>query len=212
MNHSRFSVRRMAALALLLALPQGALATDFVVTGTATMNGNAGSLPANSFFAGSAYDVATGAIASGSFTFPQTTSSNGSIVVTWRMEQTNTSSGQVASDGVAALTDASFKLTVLSTSIGGFPVPIGTCVFQPITIGLSGTAVSSGLDLVDEQFDIPEAPPGNCGSVRDQINGAFVGSNNRIDLHLAGVFTPPGDGDRIFVDGFETDVRLGDMR
>lgn len=210
MDHSWFSDRRMVALALLLMLPQATLAADFVVTGIATMNGNAGALPANSFFAGSAYDGATGAIASGSFTFPQTTSSNGSTVVTWRMEQTNTSSGQVASDGVAALTDASFKLTVLSASLGGFPIPLGTCVFQPITIGLSGTVVQGGLDLADEQFDIHETPPGNCGSVRDQINATFAGSNNRIDLHLAGDFTPPGANDRIFVDGFEAGVRRGD--
>lgn len=214
MRHTRHSVPRTLAFALLLALPHTAMAFDFPVTGTATIAGSAGDLPPNSHFAGSGYDSATGAIASGRFVFPQTTSvsSDGTLRVTWQMSQANTSSGQVASDGVAALTDASFKLTVISASYGGFPLSLGTCVFQPITVGLSGTASASGLVLADEQFDIPPAPPGNCGSFRDQINDAFAGSNNRIDLHLDGDFTPPGDGDRIFDNGFEAATSLDAAR
>ncbi len=204
-----FRVGRAAALAFVMtaAFPRLAAAVDFAVTGTATINGNAAVLPAGGKFANSGYDLVTGAIANGKFTFPQTTSTSSSggvtYVVKYQLSQTDTSSGQVASDGVAALTDASLKLTVVSATANGFPIPIGACAFQPIVAGLSGTGSATGLDLADSQFDIPEAPPGDCGSFRDQINAAFAGSSNSIEIHLDGDFTPPSDMDRIFDDGFE---------
>lgn len=198
---------RRTAFALAMSWPALAAAVDFPVAGSAVIGGNLGGLPAGGLFAGSAYDAATGAIAAGTFAFPVTTSTTTAqgttIVVTWQLGQVDTSAGQVASDGVAALSTASMKLAVLSATAGGFPLPLGPCEFQPILLDLAGSGSATGLVLSDEQFDIPPAAIGQCGSLRDQINGAFAGGDNRIDLLVSGDFTPPAGDDAVFADGFE---------
>jgi hypothetical protein len=198
--------RRLAITALFACASATAGATDFPVTGTITINGNAGTLPTGGTFAGSAYDVTTGDIASGAFTFPVATLSFdttfGPATATYQFSQTGTSTGQVANDGVAALTNASMKLQVLSATVNSVPLGIGTCVFQPIVLSLAGTGSAAGLDLADPAFTIPPAPAGDCGSFASQINDAVAGSNNSTQLLLAGNFTPPPD-DVIFVDGFD---------
>lgn len=191
-----------------IGLPGVAAAVDFPVSGTITVDGQSGTLPEGGAFAGSGYDPASGSIASGAFAFPVTIVSRevsgGTVAVTYQLSQVDTSSGQVASDGVAALSVASMKLAVLSATYNGFPIPVAPCEFQPILIELAGTGDSDGLALADSQFDIPPAPVGNCGAFRDQINGAFAGSDNAIIVQMAGDFTPPSDQDTIFVDGFDT--------
>lgn len=194
-------------LAAAMALPAIAAAVDFPLTGTISVGGQSGTLPDGGVFAGSAYDPATGAIASGAFSFPQTTISRdvsgATVTVTYRLSQIDTSNGQVAADGVAALSAASMKLAVVSATYAGFPVPVTPCEFQPIVIEFAGTADAGGLDLADGQFEVPPAPAGNCGAFRDQINNALAGSSNSIAVRMAGDFTPPADQDTIFVDGFE---------
>lgn len=204
----RFSGGCRIALALTLAWPVASMAVDFPVTGSVSIGGSPGGLPAGSFFAGSDYDAATGAVAAGAFTFPETTSTANAqgvtITVTWQLSQTGTSTGQVAPDGVAALSTASMRLVVLSATASGFPLPLGPCEFQPILLDLAGTGSAAGLVLSDEQFDIPPAAIGQCGSLRDSINDAFAGGDNRIDLVVSGDFTPPAGDDVIFADGFES--------
>lgn len=189
-----------------------ALAVDFPVAGTLMVNGDPGVLPAGGVFAGSDYDPLSGMIAPGRFTFPvstETTESGGVVfVVRYQFVQTDTSSGAVAADGIAALTPASFKLTVLSITAGGIPFPIGVCEMQPILVGLAGTAAAAGLQLADEQFDIPEVPPGQCGSFRDSFNEAFAGADNSMNIQVSGDFTPPSTGDVLFDDGFEALLRM----
>lgn len=189
--------------ALALAAPVVGFAADFPVSGTIVVNGQQGALPDGGAFAGSGYDTATGAIAAGRFTFPVSTASSGAVTVRYQLSQANTSAGQVAADGVAALETASLKLAVLSATYSGVPVSLGTCEFQPILVELAGTGAAGGLDLADAQFDIPPAPPGNCGAFRDQINAAFAGGDNGITVHLDGDFTPPVGDDTIFRSGFD---------
>jgi len=188
-----------------------ARATDFPISGTITINGTAGALPSGGSFAGSAYSLVTGDIASGVFTFPVATLSFdttfGPATATYQFTQTNTSSGQVAGDGVAALSNASMKLQVLSATVNSVPLGIGTCVFQPIVLSLAGTGSTAGLDLSDDSFTIPPAPAGDCGSFRTQINDAVAGSTNSLQMHMAGNFTPPSPNDTIFADGFELSGR-----
>jgi len=184
-----------------------AAAADFPVSGTLTFNGNAGVLPDGGVFGPSAYAPDSGAIASGRFTFPQATatfsSGIGPVLVTYRLGQSDTSSGQVEADGAAALTPASMRLEILAVSVGGFPLDVGTCTFEPIAVALAGTASAAGLDLADDGFVIPPVAAGSCGGFADQINAAIAGSDNRIEVHLAGDFTPPADGDLVFADGFD---------
>lgn len=193
----------LVAAAALLAAPVVGFAADFAVSGTIVVNGQQGALPDGGAFAGSAYDAATGAIAAGRFTFPASTASNGAVTVRYQLSQTGTSAGQVAADGVAALETASLKLAVLSATYSGVPVSLGTCEFQPILVELAGSGAQSGLDLADAQFDIPRAPVGNCGAFREQINAAFAGSDNGIEVHLDGDFTPPATDDTVFRSGFD---------
>lgn len=184
-----------------------ALATDFPVTGSIIVNGEQGELPPNGVFAHSGYDPGDGLIDAGTFTFPVTTETSVSdgivFVLKYQMIQTDSSNGAVATDGVAALSTATFKLTILSITAGGVPIPIGQCTIEPIAVDLAGTASAEGLDLADEQFDIPEVPPGQCGSFRGSLNDAFFGPNNSMNLLLAGDFTPPPKTDLIFKNGFD---------
>jgi hypothetical protein len=182
-------------------------AADFPVTGTLSVNGNAGDLPDGGTFGDATYDTSIGALSPGAFSFPQTTTSFpsdlGPVAVTYQLSQTNTSTGLVAADGSAALTNASLKLNVTHVTISGIPISVGTCVFQPIDIALAGTGSATGLDLAETGFTIPEVAPSACGGYGDQINQAIAGTNNAIEVVMAGDFTPPGDSDTIFADGFE---------
>ena len=198
------------ALALQLAVLPLAHATNFTVTGTISVNGNPGTLPAGGTFGNSTYDTVTGAISSGKFTFPPSSTTfhsdslGADILVNYQLSQTNTSTGEVATDGVAALTVAHMKLQIVSAFANGVvPIPLGTCVFQPIDFDLSGTGSAAGLDLADAAFTIPGVAPTDCGGFGDQINTGVAGSNNSIDIHLAGDFTPPPENDTIFENGFD---------
>lgn len=197
------------AMAALLVLATGvAAATDYPVSGSLTVNGNGAPLPGGGAFMGSGYDPASGAIAEGSFVFPQTTFSFdtplGTAVATYVLDQTDTSSGAVWADATAALTPASFTLTVLSLTVGIFPVDVGTCVLGPIVIELAGTASADGLALGDDGFEIPALAGGACGGYGKVINTAIAGTNNQAALDLAGDFTPPADTDTIFASGFDS--------
>lgn len=185
-------------------------AAQFPVSGTITVSGNPGALPNGGTFGDSTYDSTTGAISTGKFTFPQSTTmfhSNAlgaDITVTYQLSQTDTSSGHVASDGVAALTRATLKLQAISAVIGFIPVTLGTCVFQPIVIDLTGTGAASGLDLDDTAFTIPPVGTSDCAGYGTQINAGIAGTNNSIAVHMVGDFTPPsGATDTIFKDGFD---------
>ena len=211
--HIQRASRKAACVPLvfLLAMPLlsvgVARAADFPVTGTITVNANPGALPDGGLFGNSSYEGATGAIASGTFSFPQTTttfSSNfGPVVVTYQLSQTNTSSGQVVADGVAALTDATMKFQVVHVTVGGAPFDVGTCVFQPIDVLLTGTGSATGLDLADSGFVIPPVAPADCNNNGTTMNNAIAGSNNSTQMHIAGNFTPPAANDTIFKNGFD---------
>jgi hypothetical protein len=95
-------------------------------------------------------------------------------------------------------------LLVVSALIAGvFPIGVGTCVFQPITIDIAGTVSAAGLDLSDPAFTIPTVGSTDCGGYGDQINTGVAGSNNSMQVHLAGDFTPPPEDDTIFRNGFD---------
>jgi hypothetical protein len=182
-------------------------ATNFAVTGTISVNGNPGALPSGGTFGNATYNATSGAISSGKFTFPQATlsfdSAVGTVTATYTLSQTNTSTGQVASDGVAALTQTHLKLVVDSARIGVIPIGIGTCVFQPINVDLAGTGAAAGLDLGDDAFTIPSVASTDCGGYGDQVNAGVAGSNNTLQVHIAGNFTPPPEDDTIFANGFD---------
>ncbi|MEP7043236.1 MAG: hypothetical protein ABI843_09240 [Dokdonella sp.] len=184
-----------------------AAATDFPLSGTLSVNGNSGALPDGGTFAGSSYDGLTGVIGAGAFTFPQGTISTdsplGPIVVTYVLSQTDTSTGMVAADGVAALTTASIRLLIVSVSTILGPLDIGTCELEPIDIDLSGPADASGLDLADAGFTIPEVASSDCGGYGDEINTAVAGNDTAIEVLMSGDFTPPAGNDTIFANGFE---------
>jgi hypothetical protein len=210
-SKGRRGAHASSALAALLALAcQAAVAADFPVSGTLSVNGNSGALPDGGTFGDSTYDAATGVLSAGAFSFPQTTTSFpsdlGTVVVTYRLTQTDTSTGLVDAGGTAALTNASLSLNVTHVTISGIPINVGTCVFQPIDIALAGTASATELDLADTGFSIPEVAPSACGGYGDQINQAIAGTNNAIDVVMEGDFTPPVGDDTIFADGFELGV------
>jgi hypothetical protein len=207
-SKGRRCARGAFTLVVLLALAcQAAAATDFPVSGTLSVNGNAGALPDGGTFGDSTYDASTGALSPGAFSFPQTTTSFpsdlGTVAVTYRLSQTDTSTGLVAADGTAALTNASLTLNVTHVTISGIPISVGTCVFQPIDIALAGTGSATDLNLAESGFSIPEVAPSACGGYGDQINQAIAGTNNAIEVAMEGDFTPPVDDDTIFADGFE---------
>jgi hypothetical protein len=202
-------IRVPVALALLGALPI-AQAANFPVTGTITVNGNPGALPSGGTFGNSSYDASTGDIAVGKFTFPQATTTfhsdalGADVTVTYQLSQTNTSSGQVAGDGVAALTQAQLKLQAISALVGFIPISFGnTCIFQPVNVDLTGIGALTGLDLVDDSFTIAAVGASDCGGYGSQVNAGIAGSNNSIQVHLAGDFTPPSPNDTIFENGFD---------
>lgn len=206
----RFGARRAAAILLALALtgsPQVGAAVDFPLSGTISVGGDSGALPSGGAFTGSGYDPASGAVAPGTFVFPQATTTYdsplGPVVVTYRLGQTGQSSGQVAPDGVAALTPSTLRLQVISASSPLGPINVGTCVFEPIDVVLAGTGSPAGLALSDPGFTIPPVGAADCGGFGSQINQAIAGDDNAIDLQMAGDFTPPPDNDTIFADGFD---------
>jgi hypothetical protein len=210
--HVRRVLRPAAALLLACAWPAAHAGTDYPASGTITVNGTAGSLPAGARFSGSSYDPASGAIGAGAFEFPTATisfdSPVGTVAATYQLTQTNLSTGLVGADGLAALTLASMRLVILSAQVvGPFPVPIpvgNDCVFEPIEFELDGTASASGLVLSDAEFAIPPIEPTACGGNGGAINDGIAGSSNSIELDIEGDFTPPsGSVDLIFADGFD---------
>lgn len=209
-NGQRVQPWTRAALAGCVLVAGAASAANFPVSGTITVNGNAGALPSGGTFGPSSYDGVTGAISSGQFTFPQSeldfNSQFGPVTVTYQLSQTNTSNGQVASDGTAALSQVILKLEVLLVTINSVPVSTGngTCIFQPIDLDLAGTGSASGLDLTDPVFTIPPVGATDCGAFSSQINDNIAGNNNSAVMHLAGDFTPPPNDDTIFKNGFDT--------
>lgn len=202
-------VARALLTAALMLVAGSASAVSFPVTGTITVNGSPGSLPAGGMFTGSGYDASSGDMAPGVFSFPVATTSFdvagiGTVVLTYQLSQTNSSGGLVATDGVAALDTAMMKLQILTARIGVIPIGVGTCVFQPIAFELSGTGSAGGLDLEDASFTIPRVGASDCGNYGSQINDGIAGSNNSIAMHLSGDFTPPSeDTDTIFKNGFD---------
>ena len=193
-----------ATLALALFAAPVAHATNFAVTGSVTVNGNAGALPSGGTFGDSTYDSASGALSTGHFVFPQASttipvSGFGNVTVSYQFSQTNTSSAAVAADGVAAMTGVTASLSIVSTSL---PINVTPCVFAPIDLDLAGTGSAAGLDLADAAFTVPPTSS-PCGGFASQINAGLAGSNNSIAVHLAGDFTPPVPDDTIFVDGFD---------
>lgn len=205
MNKRTFTVAASVAAALCF-VAASAHAANFPVSGAITVNGNAGDLPSGGAFGNSTYDATTGALSAGKFTFPQSSTTIdggalGNVTVTYQLTQTNTSTALVASDGTAAMTAVSMRLSVVSTSL---PLPVTPCAFEPIALDLTGTGSAAGLDLEDRSFTVP--PTANsCGGLASTINAQIAGNNNSIQLHLAGDFTPPSgdDDDKIFVDGFD---------
>ncbi|MGA9342838.1 MAG: hypothetical protein WBV61_10995 [Rhodanobacteraceae bacterium] len=186
------------------ALP--AVATDFPVSGSLSLNGTVSALPDGGVFAGSAYDPSSGQIAPGAFVFPQATLSFdtpfGTAVATYLVSQDNTSAGMVEADGNASLTDTDLQLDVLSLEISGFPVALGNCTFAPIVLALDGGGSMDGLALGDNGFSVPPVAADDCGGYGAEIDDQIAGSNNDIALELAGDFTPPS-GDEIFGNGFD---------
>ena len=193
----------MIALACASATAQAA---DFAVTGTITINGTSAPLPAGAKFGDSIYDAQTGLLSVGKFTFPQSSTTInvgppfGTVTVTYQVTQLNTSTAQVAGDGVAAMTAVQLELAIVSTSL---PVPVTPCRFSPITLDLAGIGTSSALSLEDPAFSVPPTAD-SCGGFASQINSQLATSNNSIAPVLTGDFTPPPDTDTIFADGFES--------
>lgn len=197
-----------ASIAMVLAFATvPAHATSFPVSGTITVGGNSGALPSGGTFGNSTYDAATGQLSTGHFTFPASTVSAstpvGPAVIHYLLSQTDTSTGQVASDGVAALTTATLRLEVTSVTVQGFPFPVGTCRFAPIEVDLAGSGSSAGLEVEDMDFTIPPVASSDCGGNGDTINSAIASGSNSMRLSFSGDFTPPADNDKIFIDGFD---------
>lgn len=191
-----------AAFALLFAapFPGNARASDFPVSGTISINGNTGVLPDGTFM-GSSYDATTGAIGTGTFQFSVTTVSHGGNSLTYQLSQTNTSTGVVDGSGAAAMSNAAFSVRLINGTYNELPVTFGaSCNFAPISIAFTGTASATGLDLAGSGFRIPQTTD-NCNGFAGLVNPAIGGSNNSIQLHIDGDFTPP---DTIFADGFES--------
>lgn len=208
-------VARLAGSLLSLCLaPCVAGAVDFPVTGTISVNGNPGALPSGGHFGDSTYDAATGVLSNGTFTFPQATTTFHSdalgvdVTVHYQLSETNSATGQVAMDGVAALSTVQMKLQIVSAFAAGVvPIPVGTCIFQPIDVDLVGTGTTGGLDLSDDSFTIPEVGATDCGGYGSQVNSGIAGTDNSMQIQMAGDFTPPSANDTIFMSGFESPTR-----
>ena len=196
--------RRLCATAgwLLAACMAGhAAAADYSVVGSATFNGNASVLD-DGLFLGASYATATGAIGAGTFKFQDATVGDGVTELTYQLDQDVASAGQVGADGLAALADASLRLTVVDMTYNGSPRVVGSdCVFEPIHIVLDGSGSQGGLDLSASGFTV-EAIDGNaCNGFAGTINALLAGNANSITLRIDGDFAPPGT---IFVAGFES--------
>lgn len=205
---ARCCARVLCALVALL-LADAAAAVDFPVSGSLTVNGNAAPLPDGGMFVESGYDPVSGAIADGNFVFPEATISFdtpvGTATAIYVLDQIDTSNGEVWADATAALTPATFELTVLHLTLGFLgKVDVGTCVLGPIEIELAGTASAGGLALGDDGFEIPALPADACGGYGDNINGTIAGTDNQAAFDLAGDFTPPADTDTVFANGFDS--------
>lgn len=180
---------------------QAAAATDYNVAGSVTFDGNVSVLD-DGLFLGSSYATATGAIGAGAFKFQGATVGDGVTELTYQLDQDVASAGQVGSDGLAALSDASLRLTVVDMTYNGSPRVVGTdCVFQPIHIVLDGNASVGGLELSASGFVIAPIDGDACNGFAGSINTLLAGNANSITLRIAGNFAPPGT---IFAAGFES--------
>lgn len=189
----------VAALHCAAAAAQG---TDgYPISGTATIHGQSGALPADGTFSGSSYDPLTGAIGAGTFKFPATTVTQASASLTYQLSQTGPSSATVDDSGNVVFTPATMALTLLGGTFPPYPAATfgDTCIFAPIAVGLTGSASPAGLDVTDAQFTIPSTVD-NCNGFGNTLNGYIPGTNNAITIHVEGDFTPPGV---IFTDGFD---------
>ncbi|WP_395682757.1 hypothetical protein [Dokdonella sp.] len=176
-------------------------ATDYAVSGSATFNGNASALGDGQFL-GSSYTSATGVIGAGTFKFQGASVGNAGTSLTYHLDQSIASAGQVGADGLAALADASMRLTVVGLTLSGTPRAVGTdCVFEPIHIVLDGNGSASGLELSATGFSIAPIDPNACNGFATAINNLIAGNANSIALRVEGNFSPPGT---IFTAGFES--------
>jgi hypothetical protein len=100
-------------------------------------------------------------------------------------------------------------LQAISALVGFIPVSFGnSCIFQPINVDLAGTGAVAGLDLSDDAFTIPQVGATDCAGYGGQVNSGIAGSNNSLQVHLDGDFTPPTN-DTIFANGFDDPGRAG---
>jgi hypothetical protein len=180
---------------------EGTAATDYDVAGSAAFNGHASMLD-EGLFLGSSYTSATGVIGAGVFKFQNASVGNAGASLTYHLDQSIASAGQVGADGLAALADASLRLTVVGLTLSGTPRAVGTdCVFEPIHIVLDGHGSVGGLDLSASGFAIAPIDVNACNGFASAINNVLAGNTNSITLRIEGNFAPPGT---IFVAGFES--------
>ena len=103
-SHSRGRIRPAFVLGLSMCIGPAAFAgTDYPVSGSITVNGTEGPLPAGGAFVGSSYDEVSGEIGAGVFEFPVATvdfdSPVGVVTATYELTQADSSSGHVDADG-----------------------------------------------------------------------------------------------------------------
>jgi len=179
-------------LALIAALFASSAAwADQPVAGALVINGAAGNLPRGAVFAPA--PSAGGKLVRGAFAFPDTTirvtvAGYGDVDITYRLVQTNTSMAEVAPDGVAAMTRVLARLELVGTTL---PLTVTPCAFGPIAIDLAGQGSANGLDLEAASFAIPPAAPDQCGAFGARLNALVATANNRLQVHVAGNFSPP---------------------
>jgi hypothetical protein len=180
-------------------------AADFPLSGVFTFNGVDSALSGT--FGPSTYNASSGGITAGAFNVPSATlqfasGADSQVTVHYQITQTNTSSGQVADDGVAVLTSATLMLHVIDAHTQAMLWSVGsTCDFGPFVLALAGTGAVSGLDLGANGFTIPAVSTSACGGHGDPLSSGIAGDQSRTQLLLAGDFTPPLD--KLFADGFD---------
>jgi len=180
---------------------QVSAATDYSVAGSITFNGNASMLD-DGLFLGSSYATSSGAIGAGAFKFQGATVGDGVTGLTYQLDQDVASAGQVGSDGLAVLADASLRLTVVEMTYSGSPRVVGAdCVFQPIHIVLDGNGSVGGLELSASGFVIAPIDGNACNGFAGTINTLLAGNANSMTVRIEGNFAPPGT---IFAAGFES--------
>jgi hypothetical protein len=180
-------------------------AADFQVSGVFTFNGTDSTLSGT--FGPSAYSNASGVLTAGAFNFPSAMLQFGpggdaQYTVHYQLVQTNTSNGQVAGDGVAAMTNSTMKLHVIDAHTPAILWDVGSnCDFGPFNVLPAGMGTGSGLDLHASGITILPLDASACGGHGAQLSTGIAGTDNRTQLLLAGDFSPPPD--KIFSDSFD---------